>query len=409
MIVRLPLNLLSLLSWILQWVFLWPFVLLRRKRPRYVAIKLEGQLTFSHQRPWFLPTPKSVTLEQLDDLVRDLFGAPSVRGLIVRLDAIAFSAAEALYITSLFKQLQALGKEVIVSFDQAGPTEMILARAADTVFMMPGGRVMLPGPAISMTHIKDLLSRIGLRAQVLRIGRFKTAMNPLIASEPTDAEREQSQRLLDDLSEALALEALGKPMKVVDGRKVWPADRPTYSIDQARREGLIDHRAYPDEVATWLKAKQLPNNGDFDPVADAVDESESVKQALEKVPTPWIQSRSQFEKTRPRQLRWRRLFGHAPVCAIVDLSGPIVDNTSTGSPLRRQAVIAPSDTGRVLKALREDPTVKCVVLSINSPGGSANASDRIWHQVKQLARKARGDLDSRCCGFGGLLPGRGHR
>jgi protease-4 len=374
--IRLVLNLLTVARWLLEWLLLWPIVLVRRRSRRFVRLRLRGPYRLSEPRALLSFRKQDTTYESLDAVLRLIEQTPSVEGVLLRLESPQIALTDAVHLRNRLARFRLSGKRVVVHFDSAGPIEMALSSAADTIFMAPAGRIMLLGLKLELTFVRELLARLGLRAQFIHIGRFKTAAHMFTRGGPTESQRWMMERLLDDLSDEAASLVIrpGSPA----------ADAPIYDVSKARRAGLIDHQAFADQIDTRLRAEG--GTEDFDPYGTyGSDEIASAnQQQLAKLRAVQVVEGDDFAGIRPRPLRLRPLLGRIPEIAVVEMSGLIVSDPPPSGPMRSRPSISPDSVRKLFRKLRSRRSVRSVVLVIDSRGGSALASDLIWREVRRL-------------------------
>jgi protease IV len=383
---RVVLNLLVLVVRGLEWLLLWPFVLLRSRARRFVVFDLKQGFRLA-PRPGLagrLGTDPSYAT--FDGHLRRVEADRQVEGVLVRVLGPHVSPTDAALLQRRLLRARALGKRVVCFVESGGVTTMTIAAAADTVMMAPAGRLMMPGLAFELTFLRDLLRRLGLRAQFIHIGRYKTAGHVFTRRGPSRAQHRMMRLLLDDLGDTLG-ERLDRHSRGPEQR--WPRweEGPSLGPVQARRLGLIEQRAYPDQVRARLQAERAGD--DFEPFATSGDEelAKLHRDKLAALPTVSIETPSQHALRRPKPLRLVPLFGGRPRIEVVEMSGVILPDEAVGGALGGRAHIAPGAVRRVFKALRVDRRVKAVVLAIDSRGGSALASDLIWREVRRLRQR----------------------
>ena len=385
MIGRLIINTLVLVRATLEWVLLWPVVLLRLRKRHFVSIELKGRFRLSARRGLFR-RGKNSTYATFDDLLEAIGRSRRIEGVILRLRGLEISLADAFVLRSRLAEFRGRGKRVIVHFDAARASDMVLSSAADSVMMSPAGQITLLGLNVELFFLRNLLRRLGVRAQFLHIGKYKTAANMFVRGAPSEAQRAETNRLLTQSTTLLA-SLLTRDGLVSESHASWPFGRPMYDVSQARIAGLVDHQAYPEQVIKRLRAERSPEP--FDPLATFgdVDQGQEITDRLETLPAVWVQSEAQHRRSRPRPVRLRPFLRGPRTIVTVELSGLIVDDQAEGALAGRSQRITPAAVRKVFRGLRSSSRVAGVVLAIDSRGGSAVASDLVWHEVRRLAAK----------------------
>ena len=235
--------------------------------------------------------------------------------------------------------------------ETGGMAGYVLATAFDEVWIQPGGDLGLLGVGVETTFVRGALDRLGIEPQLEQRYEFKNAADQLMRTEFTQAHRTALERLAEsvftDAVEAIA-QGRGLDPAVVRGL----VDGGPHLADQARNANLVDALGYRDQAHAAMRARA---GGEVELLfADH-----------------WRPRR------RPRLPRRHR--GHV---ALVEVRGAIASGRSRRGPMGR---IAGSDSvGAALRAAAADDEVRAVVLHVDSPGGSAVASETIWREVAVL-------------------------
>jgi protease IV len=251
-----------------------------------------------------------------------------------------------------FKEVS--GKPVIAYNQAWTKREYFLCSGASTLYGNPFGQVEVSGPSAEMMFMAGAFKKYGIEFQVTRVGKYKSAVEPFILEKMSDENRLQQQKLLDDLW-------LEWKTSVAKDREKTPADlqriadeKAILTVAEAEKEGLVDKLAYYDEVLNELKHLSGKTEKDMDfPQIDLAEYA--------KIPSPGS-GRNRI--------------------AVVYAEGEIVDGDGGSSQIGGDRL------SLELRDLRLDPHVKAIVLRVNSPGGSATASDLIQREVI-LARKVK--------------------
>lgn len=223
-----------------------------------------------------------------------------------------------------------------------------------------------------MIYQAEALKKLGVGVQVTRVGKYKSAVEPLIRNEMSSEEKEQTQRLLGDLWQTL-IQTSAKPRSLQPQALQAIANNQGFLFGQeAKTRKLVDQIAYEDEVITALRAKTGQSKDDEE---SKDDDGDSVRQI----------SLARYAETTEDNLTTRSSENEI---AIVYAEGPIVDGDGEGG-LGSSQVIAGNRVARQLRELRKDDDVKAVVLRVNSPGGSATASEIILREVRLLRESGK--------------------
>lgn len=322
-----------------------------RPRPFELHLNLDGAHPehFAGGRPWGAPV--GISRAQLRWALRKAEADPRVQKLVIRVGHLAGGWAEVQSIRDVVLKARARGLAVEAFVAHPDLRALWLASAAQQVVLAPHVPVEALGVGASLTFFGPLLESVGIDVEVLAAGAFKSAMEPLVRDRPSPANREATQALVGDLS----AQVLGD---IAASRNLSPEavraaiDAMPLSAAQAVERGLADTLASEDERAEAAEA----------------DERRALN--LED-----YRGRPGFVP------RWRK---RASRLALVRLHGTIRDgrhDDPTGGPATTAAFCAAVDRART------DKRVRGVLLSIDSPGGSATASERMYQAVRRLAAK----------------------
>ena len=254
------------------------------------------------------------------------------------------------------------GKTIIAyDIDWTVP-EYYLASVANQVVINPLGYLDIKGLSSQVMFLTGALEKYGIGVQVIRVGKYKAAVEPFLLKKLSPENREQTQKLLGDL--------WGEWLRTIaPSRKVTPQQLQAFSntegillADTALKGKLVDQVAYSDEVIADFKKM----------TGESQDKSQQFRQisinSYSKIPeVADINNGNQNSKNK---------------IAIVYAEGEIVDGSGTSSQIGSDRL------AKELRKLRLDEKVKAVVLRVNSPGGSATASEVIGREV-DLIRKQK--------------------
>jgi protease-4 len=329
-----------------------------RRRPRgALSIVLSGALPDvppgGGWRSWFRRTSGPdlpSLLDQLDFAARD----PRVESLLVRIEHLECGLARAEEMRAALERFRTSGKKVIVYADELGLSGYWVALGASSVRLPPTGSLNVSGVAMEFTLLEGVLDRAGIRAQLIARGKYKSMREQFTASRMSDANREMLTSLVADLNAQLVERvsaARGKAREEVQAA----IDSGPFRAEQALSLGLIDQTQYSDQLAEELGAEQGK-----------------------------LQSLASYR----RRARRRRLLPprRAVRVALLNISGTIRSGHDRPGPN------GPRATGhhsfrQVLRRMVKSSKVRAIVLRVDSPGGSALASDLMWRELNLAAKK----------------------
>jgi protease-4 len=240
------------------------------------------------------------------------------------------------------------GKPAIGFLEYGGEQEFYLASACDKVFLLPTATLDLNGIASYELFLRGTLDKIGAYPDTLHIGEYKTASNTFTEHTFTPAHREMAESLNADLYQQLVRGlADGRHKSERDVRAL--IDHGPFLPDEAVRAGLVDDVAYEDELDDKMK---LTPKGSVNFLTD-----------------------DEYRHTTPASVGLNR----GPRIAVIYATGVIASGESNYDT--SSAVVGSDTMLQYLRKARADGSIKAIVLRIDSPGGSALASDVIWREV----------------------------
>jgi len=261
-------------------------------------------------------------------------------------------------------EVRAAGKPVKAYLTFADKKDYYLASVANEVVLDPYGMILLPGLASQPMFYAGAFEKFGIGIQVTRVGKYKSYVEPFTRKDMSPENREQVQKLLDDVWGSLVAD-------IASSRGLTPAAvqatvdaEGLIRADAAKAGKLVDRIAYRDEVIDDLKAKTGRKG------AKETFKQVSLANYAKIAPDQADNSRKGVLPTRGQNI------------AIVYAEGAIVDGE--GDP----GEIGGTKFARELRQLRQNDSIKAIVLRVNSPGGSATASEAIQREIR-LARKVK--------------------
>jgi protease-4 len=295
-----------------------------------------------------------------------------VAGLVVRLKEPVLGWTQLQALRRALIEFRGSGKPSFCHLDSASSSQYLLASACGEVSLQPSGFIEIPGLRLDLLHLKGLLDKVGIEFQELRMGRYKGAAEPFTRESPSEAMHEQLHSLLDDLFEDyVASLAENRSLKPVAARAL--IDRALYSAAEAKDAGLVDRLEHEDEFLERLRGE-----GDGRKLVDQrlgrqLEIDLSGFAGMMKLVNELFGGKRQASSRNPK-------------IAIVYGLGPII-TSSDGPSLFGGAIMTSDEMVKIFRQVRQDDTVQAVVFRVDSPGGSALASDLILREVKLTAAK----------------------
>lgn len=355
-IVNLVLLLLALLTL--------PLRLARRgKRPRFVRFRLRGDPSYrfksdraTRRLRQKLGIAGVVALDRFKEELQVIAGDPKVVGVVLEIEDLTLSPEKRSALVASVLGVRKAGKRVIGHAVSASSAEYEVLCACDEILMTHAGRLELTGFAAEATALGDALNRFGVNPQFVRRGDYKTAPELFTHAKVSDIQRQTVEKLLDErYAELVERISTGRRLSAEEVRA--RIDRGPYSARRAKEAGLIDALVSAADISDHLGGEKQARVGTYAEYVSTI---------------PWP------------KLRWRPLRAF-PRVAVVPISGMIIPGEGGSVPFGPRAA---GEEG-IVKALRtaKKSRAPAVVLLVNSPGGSALASEVILDEVKRVAKK----------------------
>ncbi len=297
----------------------------------------------------------------LDDIIAAIKEAKkneSIKGIYLQAGAVEGASGASLEeIRGELASFKESGKFIVAYGDQYSQELYYLATVADKLILNPQGSIGWHGLASTPVFYKDLLEKVGVEMQVFKVGTYKSAVEPFIATEMSDANREQLTEMLDSTWDEL-LTAVSASRGVSKEKLDDYADRfmDFCPADEYVACGMADTLLYKDGVLDYLKS------------LTGIEGDDDLNLVTMEVMKERVKLNRKIEDAADKSKI-------AVFYAFGDIDGSA---SSLDEGINSKKVI------KELRGLREDDDVKAVVLRVNSPGGSAYGSEQIWREVTLL-------------------------
>jgi len=322
-----------------------------------------------------LPSPMSLPLTggaatsqtRVHDLVAVIRQAAvdkRIRLMVLQLDEMSRSSLPELQeVRSAIEAFRATGKMVVAVGPNYTQSQYYLAAAANTVFLHPMGYVGLEGFSMYRNYIRDALDRLHVRAEVFRAGKYKSAIEPLLRNDMSDADREANQALLSTLWGSYLKDIarmrnlrVQRLQEVLDAPSHYLKDYHGNLAELAKAEGLVDELADQGAIEDYIAGAMDIEQGEYPAIAfrdylhAAVSENDD---------------------------------GHDSQVGIITASGMILDGQQPAGSVGSESML------EMLARAQKDDAIKAVVLRVDSPGGSAQASETIRTAIMRLQKAGK--------------------
>ena len=304
-------------------------------------------------------TEAPLALDQLKEAIADAAKNEKIEGIYLEIDAFAGGTPATIQELrqALVKFKKDSGKWIMAYGDAYNQSAYYLASVADQIAMNPEGMLDWHGLASASMFFTDAAKKLGVKFQVFKVGTYKSAVEPYILTQMSDANREQVTSFLNSIWKNIVAE-VGESRNLSAEKLNELADSAIAfrKQDQALQAGLIDTLYYLDQFKASLRERLDLKEGKeirFVSPADVIAAADKDK-SDDKI-------------------------------AVYYAVGEIVDQEPSGiGAVQGETNIVTLPTIRELQKLRKDEDVKAVVIRVNSPGGSAFASEQIWHEIQLL-------------------------
>jgi len=319
---------------------------------RVPLLKIDSSFPYESRATLFAPAQESYL--HLLRRLREAASDRSVRGVVIHLDRSPFSWGQVEELRGLVSDLREAGRPVVVYLDEAaGNKDYYLASAADRVYLHPAAELDLIGLSAETLYFRGALDLVGIEPEFHKRAEYKAAPETYTRHEPSDPAAEQMNALLDDLYGALvAGVAEGRGRDAADIEAI--IDAGPYTAAEAEQAGLVDGLLYPDQLDRELDDTFTSTYLLDDEYLDLLPHS------------GW---------NAPRRI------------AVVLVTGAITSGDSQPPSLFGGGNAGAATVIKALEQARRDPTVKAVVLRVDSPGGSAFASEDIHRAIELLKER----------------------
>jgi protease-4 len=304
-----------------------------------------------------LPSMDSEKYIGLDEILLRIDAAKNdnrIKGIVLDMDGIGASFATLQEIRDALLKFKESKKFILAYSEGYSMKGYYLASTADKVYLNPEGSVDFRGLAAQLPFFKGTLEKLGIEAQVVKVGTYKSAVEPFILDKMSPANKEQVNSYLNSLYDYY-LGNVSKSRNIpMDSLRNIADNYSGRDAEKALNAKLVDGLKYKNEIIDELKVKL------------GIDKKKRIKSInIEDYTSPKTEENGSQNRL-----------------AVVYAVGDIVSGEGSDEQIGSERI------SRAIRTVREDDKVKAVVLRINSPGGSSLASDVIWKEV-ELTKKVK--------------------
>jgi protease-4 len=337
-------------------------------RADWAEIVLSGGYPESQQMPGLfgeLTEGLGTCLDRLQQAARE----KSIKGVLLDIRSVSIGWAKLNEIQTAIRSVRDAGKPVWARMTDASTKEYLLAAACDRILIPESATLMLTGLRAEVTFYRNLLENLDIKADMLRVGAFKSAAEPFTRTEMSEEFRREMEELLDDYYASIvsqistARHLTEEQVKAIIDEGMLPAAR-------AKELGLVDDLAYEDQIV------ELIRNGD--PLLDVrLREDYRKKKHSTELDFFALMELIGGGGTEKGSVR--------PRIAVLYAEGPIVSGNLPAG-LLGESGISSDKLVPLIQKLGKDDNVRAIVLRVDSPGGSALASDLIWRALEATGK-----------------------
>ncbi len=325
-------------------------------------IKLEGTLIDRSEDDPFSaafaeamgkPAEKSMGLDDLLANIEKAKNDANIVGIYLNGGSLSGGFASFKEIRNALIDFKKSGKFIVAYADNYSQKDYYLVSVANKILINPQGMLELKGLSAQTMFFKNTLDKLGIEMQIVKVGTYKSAVEPLITTKMSDANREQVTVYMGSIWKTFLTEVSAARKISVEKLNAYADEMLMFQpTEKAKQYGLVDGLVYADEADSTLKTfvKGLEKDKEVTFIKHS---------AMTKLPDT-----SKYDKNK---------------VAVIYAVGEITDADGEG--------IVARDLVKTINEVAKDSAVKAVVLRVSSPGGSAYASEQIWHALNKLKAK----------------------
>jgi protease-4 len=343
-----------------------------KKTVSLAHIKLSGSLAEAPPSSDPLFGSLTETFKNRLDRIKKASKDDKIQALYLEFDGLKVSWGKLDELSRAVADFRKSGKKVYAYIESGNTKDYLAALACDEVCVPQQGWLMLVGLRAEVSFYKNLFEKIGVQADMLQMGDFKAAAEPFMRDRLSEPARRQLTRVLDDFYDKSLVERIvqSRPQQNFTAEQVKKIiDEGPYTAHGAKKAGLIDRVAYADEFR-----KQIKKELQADEMKLVRDYGKEKKKDID-LSSPFAILKLLGAPMKPKS-------SDNPKIAVIYATGAITTGKSEEGLFGGSETIGSTSMVKTIRQAEEDKTVKAIVLRVDSPGGSALASDLIWNELK---------------------------
>jgi protease IV len=343
------------------------------KKVKVVCFTLRGEYSegptsadlFSEMSPSL-----SDIIERIDAAAKD----KEVAAVWLKFDDLSLGRGKTNELRAAIARLRKANKPIYAELTTADAGQYLVASACNEIIMPESGMLIVPGVRAEMMFYKGFLDKIGVEYEDLKMGKYKGALEPMTRNEMSQPLRESMEAIVDDIyNEMVSNIAADRHLNDVVVKSLL--DHALYNAEGAKNAGLIDQVLYTDQFEQLLPKKL--NTKSLDIVTNY--KTKTIDTDFSGI-SGFMKLMEMMTGGKPSEKA-----GKKQKIAVVYAIGTIMEGRSSSS-IFGENVLGSNTLIAALRKASENPTVAAVVLRIDSPGGSATASDMIWRETVRLKK-----------------------
>ncbi len=301
----------------------------------------------------------------------------TIAGMVIAFEEVSMGRGKLNELRSAIADFRKSGKRVVAEMESADTVSYLIASACNEIVMPESGVVMLPGLRAEPLFYKGMLSKIGVQADFIHIGEAKGFGEEYTRKKWSGPVKENITALLDDLYQQM-IETIARDRLMTEAQVHEAIDAALITADDAKEMGLIDRVAYPHELRAAL-ADRYDASGANDKLVyvenygqKEVDTDFSGPTGIFKLMQLFAGESSTKAKSKVKKI------------AVVYAVGPIMSGESEEDLFGDSSTMGSTTIINALDEADQDDSVVAIVLRVDSPGGSALASDLMWSKIQAI-------------------------
>ncbi|MCA8986999.1 MAG: signal peptide peptidase SppA [Planctomycetaceae bacterium] len=338
---------------------------------RWAEIELSGLIPEGPSLPGLFGEI-SQTLPKLFERLDKAAGDEKIDAVVLRINNPLIGLGTVHELRTKIKAVREQGTPVVAFLETALTTDYLIATACDKIYIPEPGMLLMTGMRAEVSFYKNMLDYLDIKTDILRVGKFKSAAEPYTRTEMSPEFRQEISELLDGQYDIL-VSSISESRGLTREQVMAAIDNGPHTAKSALEAKLVDGMNYVEDIEKIALAD------------DKESEFELVKRyGKEKVDvdfegfTGMIKMMNLLMGVEPGKRK-----SNTPQIAVIYASGAIMSGRGSSGPFGDE-VIGSESMIEAIREAAENERVKAIVLRINSPGGSAIASDLIWNALEQV-------------------------